>query len=110
MDVFEALIAKGWQGPHDNNCAPGSRYVWASRQMFPDRPICDCNERQASLTVTHHSFHVGGYHHQSYEVEMRFEKHKRWYDLKAYSLWSLEEVEAAIPHIIRAGQAVAHGA
>jgi hypothetical protein len=105
-DVLAALVEKGWQGPHDDNCSPGSRYVWASRQMFPDRPICDCNDRQASLTVTHHSFHAAGHHHQSYEVALRFEKHRRWYDLKAYSLNSLEDVEEAIPRIIAAGRAV----
>ena len=104
--VLAALVKKGWQGPENDGGSPGSRYVWASRQMFPERPICDCNERQAGLTVTHHSFYAGEHHHESYEVALRFEKHQRWYDLKAYSLRSLEDVELAIPHIIAAGRAV----
>lgn len=85
----------------------GSKYVWAPREMFPERPICDCNERSASLSVTHHWFELDGRGHESCTVSLRFEKNKQWYDLQAYSLRSLEEVEAAIPRIIRAGRAVA---
>jgi hypothetical protein len=75
--------------------------------MFPLRPICDCNDRLASLCVTHHSFTLNGHAHDSYAVEMRFEKNDCWYDLKAYNLKDLADIDAAIDPIIAAGNAIA---
>lgn len=102
--IHQALIERGWCGPEGDT---GQKYVWASREMFPNRPTCDCNERKALLVVTHHCFDVPGAKHVSYTVEMRFEKQGRWYDLKAYNLMTLAEIDESIEPIIAAGNAVA---
>lgn len=105
-DVLEALVQQGWKGPVDNGTSFGSRYVWADRPMFVKRPLCDCNDRPASLTVT---CYESGFWKAitSYEVSLRFEKRGHWYDLKAYSLRTLDEIESVIPSIIEAGRAIA---
>lgn len=105
--VLEVLVQRGWQGPSSERDTSDQHYVWAARSMFPHRPICDCNDRQASLCVAHHYFTLNGHTHDSYTVEMRFEKNDRWYDLKAYSLKDLADVDAAIEPIIAAGNALA---
>lgn len=104
--VLKTLIERGWQGPMEDALSPGSSYVWAGRNLFPDRVECDCNDKPASLTVTYHYHQIQGVVHESYAVEMRFEKRGHWYRLEAYSLHDLVDVDATIGDVLAAAQAV----
>jgi hypothetical protein len=104
--VLKTLIERGWRGPEDEIGQPCSRYVWADRNLFPDRVECDCNDKPASLTVTHHAFAINGTMHESYDVEMRFEKRGHWYRLEAYNLRDLVDVDATIGDVLAAARAV----
>jgi hypothetical protein len=106
-DVLKALVERGWTGPVPDHLND-TLYVYASQSQLTHRPMCDCNDKLASLCVIQYDMKPPGPQYKSYEVALRFEKNGLWYDLKAYSLRTLEDVDKAIDPVIAAGMAVSN--
>lgn len=103
-EVIKLLLADGWsQERNVNNLNQYAHSEVYTRKYSDDLPECACNQRTPAISVTAYVYSTG----DSYEVSLRAESADKWYDLKAYSLRSMEEVSAAIANIKKAWKAVA---
>lgn len=108
LDALKKQLPElGWRIlPPDNWKDHGTD--WTAVRETKDLPECRCNERSPQLFLKPWSIDMHGETHESVEVSIRAEGTDGiWFDLKAYSLRSLEEIEAACPQLIAAWVAAA---